>query len=453
MIPDLRATVMRSTPLRLTGMLIGIFLLSLLVSLGIAFVVIRNSIDTAIQVQMADEFKAYRLVNDQTDLEEQITQQAAVVAASMAVLAYRADDGRMLGNVADFPAVGGVTIVPGSAVPDPDAAATYLVESNRLGKGVLTLGYSREQVSKLGEVFSLVFLISPLVTLGLAGIIGLWVARAARDRVEAIRTTLHDLTEGKLEARVPGTGTGPDDLSQIGIAVNQMASAQAATVASLKQVSADIAHDLKTPIQRVSVLLEKLEMQGELSPPQRDTVDSARRETDQIARTFQSLLQIAQLEGGVVRDRFQPVELAGLAAGILDVYVPAAEETGHALSLADCRGESFVVSGERNLLGQVIANLIENALRHTPGGSAITLGLSRADGRVCLMVRDNGPGVPADERQNVLRRLYRLERSRTSEGSGLGLSMVAAICDLHGATLSLGDARPGLLVTVTFPPA
>ena len=448
MIGHLQATVLRSTPLRLTGILIGLFLASFLLSLGVAFLVIRDSIDEGIHVLMAQEFASYQLINDQADLEERVAQEVAVATPRTLILMYQADSGTRLGNVPALPLTRGVAIVQSGEIHADNLAASYLVESRRIGNGALTLAYSRQQVIELGEVFWSVFLISPLVTLVLSGMIGLWVARGARARVEAIRSTLSDLTRGNLEAKVPLTGDRRDDLSQIGVAVNRMASAQAVAVASLKQVSADIAHDLKTPIQRVSVLLERLGTQGELSAQQWDTVDAARRETDQIVKTFQSLLQIAQLEGGRPHESFRRVDLWSVAGGIVEVYEPAAEESGHHLSLTVEEGDHFTVRGERNLLGQVVANLIENALRHTPQGSRIIVGLWRDADQIVLAVADDGPGIPPEEHQNVLRRLYRLEHSRTSEGSGLGLSLVAAICALHDATLTLHDAGPGLEVVI-----
>ena len=451
MIRNFQATVMRSTPLRLTSILIIVFLISILVSLGVAYLVIRDSIDEGIHVLMTQNFASYRLINDQADLEERMAQEVSVVTPSTMIMVYQPDAGPRIANVPGFPQVQGLDIVQAKDIPTGNIAASYLAEGSRVGNGTLTLAYSRLQVTELREVFWSVFLISPLVTLGLSGMIGLWVARVARSRVEVIRTTLGEMTHGNLEAKVPLTGNSHDDLSQIGLAVNQMASAQAVAVASLKQVSADIAHDLKTPIQRVSVLLERLETSDDLTQLQRDTVDSARRETDQIVKTFQSLLQNAQLEGGSRNEAFRPVDLWSVASGLVEVYEPAAEESGHTLDLTVSENDRFMVLGERNLLGQVIANLIENALRHTPAGGRISLALTRSLDTVTLTLRDTGPGVPIDERQNVLRRLYRLERSRTSEGSGLGLSLVAAICTMHAAKLTLGDAAPGLLVTIVFP--
>ncbi len=441
----------QSTPLRLTFILMAVFLVSILLSFAVAFVVLRNSVDESLRNQLAQQFASLLLIDDQTDLTERITQQAATADPVMQIVRYVPDAGPDITNLPGFVVAPDFGIIDGTSINAPDAATSYLATTTRVGAGRLTLAFARDQISELREVFWTVFILSPLITLISAGGIGLWIARTARDRVEAIRTTLNTLTEGDLSARVPASDHRPDDLTQIGLAVNRMAASQEATLASLQQVSADIAHDLKTPIQRVSVLLERLDNQGPLLDTQRDTVAAARMETEQIVRTFHSLLQIAQIEGGAAHDMFSPVDLAAIAATLTEVYEATAEDTGHVLTFSS--SGPAIIPGEKNLLGQVVANLIENSLRHSARGSRIGVEVLGTPGSATLIVRDTGPGIPEAERGNVLRRLYRLERSRTTEGNGLGLSLVAAIVDLHGATLTLGDNNPGLLVEVTFPRA
>lgn len=230
-----------------------------------------------------------------------------------------------------------------------------------------------------------------------------------------------------------------------------MAASQEALIGSMRQVSADIAHDLKTPIQRVAVILDEITRKTTLSAGQDELLDQALAETERIVKAFQALLELAQIEGGAVRDRFAPVDLQEVAAAVADFLGAEAEERGFPFHYTVADAGPFTVSGDRHLLGQVLANLIGNALRHTPTGSAITVSLSRADDRVMLCVADTGPGIPVAEREKVLRRLYRMEQSRTTEGNGLGLSLVAAICNLHGAEFSLEDNAPGLRVRVVFP--
>lgn len=435
----------RSTPLRLTVTLLIVFVLATGVGTTVAYLIVRQEADAALRERVSQEFESYRRERTQRDLAERLLGEIASVAPVDLIIDYRTDSGDRFSNVTGLPNLGGLSIVAERQLPEGQTplADSYLVVEGRVGQGDLTLARNREQVSELWGTFGVLLVVSLLPTLAIAGGIGLWSARNARRRVDAIGQTLRDLTEGRLDARVPSLLGGPDDLAQIGAAVNQMAQAQAGTMASLRQVSTDIAHDLKTPIQRVSVLLERLE-DSPLTDAQGTLVGKARTETTQIVRTFQALLQIAQIEGAGPQAAFTPVDLAGVVAGIVDVYGPAAEESGHILRFAAIA--PVMVRADQSMVGQVVANLIENALRHTPSGTAINL---RVDG-TALSVADTGAGIPEAEREAVLRRHYRLEQSRTSVGSGLGLSLVAAIAALHDATLALSGNAPGLCVTVTF---
>lgn len=446
-----RGRILRSTPLRLAVQLIAVFSVSTALSFGAAYLIVERSADSVLREQVLQEFERYRSERRQADLIDRIIDRITTVPPRTTIIDYRTDAGNRFSNVQGLPSLGGLSVVGASEIPmsADQLAESYLVVNGRVGSGTLTLAQNREHVEDLFRIFGIVLVVSLLPTLVIGSVLGLWQARRARDRVETIRFTLREMTGGNLEARVPGMDAAADDIADIGRAVNRMAAAQAASVASLKQVSADIAHDLKTPIQRISVLLSQLEDAG-LDGQQADIAARARQETDSIVKTFQSLLQIAQIEGGRVEERFGPVDLAEVAAGIVDVFEPTAEEGGHDLTFS--AGGPVTVTGERQLLGQVAVNLIENALRHTPAGSRIEVAV-RNGAAPQLCVTDNGPGIPEDERDNVLKRHYRLDRSRSSEGSGLGLALVAAIADLHEARLTLEDAAPGLRVRLIFPPS
>ena len=440
--------MLRSTPMRLTARLIGVFTVSTALSFGVAYVIVERSADAVLRERVLQDFESYRNERRQRDVVEKVVEAITSVPPRTTIIDYRTDDGNRFSNVPVLPSLGGVSVLGASEIPlAPERLAdSYLVVEGRVAAGTLTLAQNREHVDDLFRIFGIVLVVNLLPTLAIASVLGLWSARRARDRMDRIRATLRALTGGDLTARVPQIDGGPDDLVEMGRAVNRMAEAQSASIASLKQVSADIAHDLKTPIQRVSVLLSRLE-ESRLDDAQSEVVAQARAETAGIVKTFQALLQIAQIEGGRLEDQFEEIDLLALAEGIVDVFEPSAEESGHRLA---CQGDPARVRGNRTLLGQVAANLIENALRHTPSGSDIRVQVAADPPR--LIVRDTGPGIPEAERANVLKRHYRLEASRTTEGAGLGLALVAAIADLHGATLTLDDAAPGLAVTLAFPP-
>ncbi len=247
--------------------------------------------------------------------------------------------------------------------------------------------------------------------------------------------------------RIPLKGTG-DDFDALGATLNRMLDRIGALMDSLRQVSSDIAHDLRTPLTR---LRQKLEASlGAQTEAERSAMaESALRDMDAILDMFAALLRIAQIEGGARRSGFRPVELDRIAAAVVEAFAPSAEEGGRRLSLhSDGRAP---IEGDRELLIQMLANLVENGLRHTPPGASIEVSTATSDAGAVLCVRDDGPGVPVEARPRLFDRFVRLEQSRSTPGSGLGLALVAAVARLHDAEIELGDAQPGLIVRVSFP--
>ncbi|MCA8867580.1 MAG: sensor histidine kinase [Rhodobacteraceae bacterium] len=445
--------VIRSTPLRLTAIFLGIFILSSAASFATAYLVIKANFDATLVDEIDQTIDIYRAIDNQGDLLDRLKDDVAVTDAEMTILKYQPDHGPVIANVDGFPPVSGISVVENQKIDDgkQEVSDSYLARSMRVGKGQLIVAKTRSQIVEMGEIILAVVLIGLLPTILLASVAGTIAARNVRRRIDTIQNTLGELTAGKLAARVPVSENDRDDLTVISRAVNSMATSQEALIASMRQVSADIAHDLKTPIQRVAVILDEIRRKTQLSLGQNELLDQALSETDSIVKTFQALLQLAQIEGGAVRDRFVATDFGEVVADVVDFLGAEAEEKGYRLDFSVAGPAPFRVNGDRHLLTLVLANLIENALRHTPAGTTIRVELSRSQGRVVLCVADNGPGIPADEREKVLRRLYRLEQSRTTEGNGLGLSLVSAIADLHGATLLLEDNHPGLKVRFQFP--
>ena len=442
----------RSTPLRLTAILLAIFVVAASVAFTVAYLVVRTVFDATLQQDIDQTIATYLSIGAQDDLQERLAEDVAASRPETRILEYIPDTGPRISNVARFPPLSGSAVVlERDIAAQGPLADSYLARSVRAGRGQLIVARTRERVVEMGEVFVLVLLIGLLPTLGIAAGAGFVVARRARAKLDRIEATLADLTAGHLAARV--AASGGDDLSRIGAAVDAMAAAQEALVASMRQVSADIAHDLRTPIQRVAVLLAEMRRKTDLSPGQDEILERALAETDRIVRTFRALLQLAQIEGGAVRDRLVLVDLRAVTEEVVDFLGPDADDRGFTLALSAPGPGAFTVRGDKQLLGQALANLIENALRHVPGGGPVRVRILQTGARVALEVGDTGPGIPVSERAHVLRRLYRLERSRTTDGNGLGLALVAAVCDLHGADLTLGDNGPGLLVRILFPAA
>ncbi|RWF22639.1 HAMP domain-containing sensor histidine kinase, partial [Mesorhizobium sp.] len=263
-------------------------------------------------------------------------------------------------------------------------------------------------------------------------------------------STMVDVSHGRLDARIPLIGSG-DDIDAVSAQVNAALERLSALVDGMREVSANIAHDLKTPLNRLQMILESAADKTVSGEDVSAELTDARAESQQINSTFDALLRVAQIEAGARKARFVDLDVGPIVETIGDVYADVAEDDGKSLSTGVVPDTKWYIHGDRDLLMQMLANLVENALRHCPPGTAIGLSVTRDGSHVLIHVRDNGPGIPAEEREKVFRRLYRLDASRTTPGSGLGLSLAKAVADLHGAVITLEDCKPGLGVTVSFP--
>jgi signal transduction histidine kinase len=354
-------------------------------------------------------------------------------------------EGRMLMKV---PATDAERRAGADEVPDSYPMAAL---GRRLGDGdFLLVGESRYRVAKAEEavVRSLGLGIALTALLALGG--GMLLAVGFLRRIEEINRTSRSIMSGDLSNRVPTHGHG-DEMDQLAVNLNAMLDRIQALMDSLKRVSDDIAHDLRTPLSRLRQRLEVARARVGKPEEYAAVMDQSIAEVDAILETFAALLRIAQIESGTRRAAFSEVHLETIVSSVSETYLPVAEDSGHRLLCAVERPAA--VHGDRGLLTQMVANLVENAIRHCPTGATISLRLATEGGAPELRVADTGAGIPEAERENVFRRFYRLEASRTTPGNGLGLSLVKAVAELHGASVELTDNRPGLCVTVHFPGA
>ena len=267
----------QSTPLRLTGSLFLIFTVSALISFAVAYGVVRSSFDVSLQEQIHQTMTNYRSADDAGDLLEQLRADASTTDPGILILQYWPDNGSRISNVNNFPPVTEFAIVQKSDInsPESELSDSYLANSSRVGSEQLVVAHTREQIVEMGEIFQVVFLIGLLPIIAMATAAGLFVARRANSKLDSIPHVLVDLTSGYLQARIKTVNGDRDDLTQISNAVIRMASAQEALVATLGQVSTDIAHDLMTPIQRVAVILEQVRNMNQLSGGQDVLLDRA----------------------------------------------------------------------------------------------------------------------------------------------------------------------------------
>lgn len=293
-----------------------------------------------------------------------------------------------------------------------------------------------------------------MALVGIGG--GYWVSRRLLARVDNLSATTRTIMAGDLSRRLPVSGSG-DELDRLAQSLNLMLGRIEQLMAGMREVSDNIAHDLKTPLNRLRNRVEEALREPPDESSYRNALERTIEEADGLIKTFNALLSIARLEAGAGGDNRESLDLAALVADVAELYEPVAEERG--IDLRAEVDESVPVRGNRQLLGQAIANLIDNALKYGVLGPAqgnghapeVVVRASRRDGVAEIAVSDRGPGVPESERERVLDRFVRLEASRSEPGSGLGLSLVAAVARLHGGALRLEDNAPGLRIVISLP--
>jgi signal transduction histidine kinase len=319
-----------------------------------------------------------------------------------------------------------------------------------LSKGRLLVGSDNSEVKQMKAFLLKVLGLGLLATLVALGLCAMYLVRRTQHRIDAFANPLARVSKGQTTARVPISGL-QDDIDQVGLQVNRMLGNLQRLIENVNQSSSDIAHDLKKPVGRLRQRLDETRRKAKTTEEFQGAIESALVDIDSITETFDALLRITQIEAGARKARFVQVDLRTLLADVQDVYDVVAEDADDKLSYSvELNGPAYV-RGDPELLVQLFANLVENSIRHCPKGTKIGLRLSATDTAFIVDMTDTGPGIPEQERENVFRRLYKLERARTTDGSGLGLSLVAAIAELHGARIALHDSKPGLRVEVCFP--
>ena len=296
----------------------------------------------------------------------------------------------------------------------------------------------------LGSAFR--WSIALVIVLGLLG--GVFVSRNVLARLDAINRTSRQIVAGDLSKRVPVSNKGDefDDLSQH---LNRMLDRIERLMRGMREVSDNVAHDLRSPLNRLRSRLELAARHGVADPEMQRDIEAAVEETDRLIATFNALLLIAEAEAGSVRESMEEFDLREVIEGVSELYEPLAEEQGAQLLVEKGEQPAFI-AGNQNLITQALANLVDNAIKYSSPGSKIVVALEQGPSGPALVVSDNGPGIPQEDRPRVVERFVRLETSRNSPGTGLGLSLVSAVARLHDAEFVLSDNGPSLRAEMRF---
>jgi signal transduction histidine kinase len=407
---------------------------------------------------LAEQYKA----GGQDQLVRTVAERSQTPGNSLYLVAD-AEGKRVAGNLSAvspelWNSVGPVEFVYSRAAPGGTEARLAFANVFRLpGDYRLIVGRDIEERRELARVVRSAMLwgLGVMALFGLGG--GYLVSRNLLARIDAVAATTRTIMEGDLTGRLPVNGSG-DELDRLSESLNLMLVRIEQLMAGLREVSDNIAHDLKTPLNRLRNRVEAALREPYGEPAYREALERTIEEADGLIKTFNALLSIARLEAGAGGENRETLDVAALLRELAELYEPVAEERG--LVLRAAAAKSILIRADRQLLGQAIANLIDNAIKY--GAPAAEQGSHGAKPEIAveaetkgnmaqIVVTDRGPGVPLAERERVLERFVRLEASRSEPGSGLGLSLVSAVARLHGGRLQLEDNHPGLRVVLSLP--
>jgi len=455
-----RLRLFRTTTVRLAMLYLGLFLASVLLVLWMVYWSTAGFVTGQADEEIKSEVR--------TLLERWQLGGVGALAAAVAERSARGDaDGIYLltlptatpltGNLSSWPpeasSDGWVTFdvrergVDGDGSGKADARA---IAATLPGGFRLLVGRDMRDVDAYADRLEAVIGWSLALTLALGVLGGMFMSRAMLRRLEDVNRTARAIGAGELAQRVP-VGSGGDEFDRLATTINTMLDRIQDLLSGMRHVSQGIAHDLRTPLTRLRARLELalMEEQGPADP--RAVLEEAVEEVDRLLATFRALLSIAEVESGAGQEPAIPVRLDELARRVAELYEPAAEIQGVALSV-EAAGP-VTVMGNEQLLAQALANLTDNAVKYTPAGGRVAIAVSAESGRALAIVADSGPGIPTEERERVVKRFARLERDQALPGSGLGLSLVEAVAHRHGGRLRLEDNAPGLRAVLDLPVA
>ena len=446
---EIRHDIMGSAAFRLTLRFAGIFVACLMVlDLGVGLTA-RWVVEYELKAQVEDGLDGLRRAFDEggaTGLARLIGERTEGADDDDLTFGHQTADGTLLagGLAIPEPEIGWIVLTPEGI--DEDEA--LWVKSARLPDGTwINSAASSEIYHDVGELMLAGAVWTVAIVLPLALLSGALLSRAVLRRLARIAETAERVRAGDLSRRAPLAGT-QDEFDRLAGNLNAMLDTIESLTRNLRNVSVGIAHELRTPLARIRNRLVEMKEGGIEAGQSGTAIDGALAEIDAALTTFDALLKIGQIEADAQRKGFEAVRFSDLVAELAEVYQPVAAEQGKHLTARIA--PDVELRGNRALLTQMISNLLENAIEHTPAETTITLELSAAAGSRLLTVQDDGPGIPSTESERIFDRFYRLDRSRTTPGNGLGLSLVRSICGLHGFAVRLSPNASGATFEISM---
>ena len=447
----MRIRLIHTEGFRISAIFAVIFALSAAVlAVSVLVIVDEEFHDQIVQFANADiaAIKAGYDAQGLREAREVIAQRMSAPGASEFFLLQRGGV-RLAGNLPPMTPRTGTLTLP---YPGKGPMHAIMGEATYLGPGLYVFSGSdlyHARVARRHILRLLIWVFAGAVVLAILA--GMLVSRGFLSRTDAIARACGAIMQGNMMARVPTRGT-QDELDRLSQAINAMLDRIAALMENVRQVTNDIAHDLRTPVSHLRHRLEHARLHATATADYDRALETAITASDEILALFTALLRIAQIEGGARRAGFASIELADFLHQLRDIFGPVADDARHTLTLSILQDAS--IRGDRELLVQLFSNLIENAIVHTPEGTRIEIVLQVEKNVATVSVRDNGPGVPQEEHAKLFQPLYRREASRSRPGYGLGLALVSAIAELHDAKIRVESTdRGGFCLSVSLPMA
>jgi signal transduction histidine kinase len=438
----------RSAAYRIAFISFGAYAAGLALLGVIVFALMHMAFSRQLDSMVSDEARTLQeeyLGDGEAELGQAIAEREASTSPTRMLYAVFAPDGRRIhGSLqADRPPPGLHPIIFQDPQEGPDAARAMTVDLSP--KERLVVAVDSEWLEGIERsviiIFSIAFVCFVIVGFGGAVILGSYLQR----RLHSISSSAEAIIRGDIRRRMP-VGPRKDEFDRLAATLNRMLDRIEGLLDNLRQVSGDIAHDLRTPLARLRNRLER----GALDPSDAGTlIAEAIGQVDDVLSLFAAILRVAEVESGETKRFFEPVDLTALVTDLAESYAPAFEDQRRMFLWSIEPG--LTVQGDRDLLAQAMVNLLENAQRHTPPETIVRMTASSANNSVCMQVTDNGRGVPKADLGRITKRFARLESSRNTAGHGLGLSLVSAVAKLHGGQLVLTNLAPGLSATIRIP--
>lgn len=429
---------------------------------ALALCFIGLSIFSIVEKAMFDELEAQ--ITEETILFNEIYEkngQAALIESIHKLQSHRLqrpkllgwfdqDAGKLAGNLniaPDF--IGWSRLRVETLSPGHD----YYAYASRIDKTTIVVGRNLKMVDVVRETLLWVLLLGGVSAAVLSLLMGYLASRGVFAKLQTLAATLDRVSKGDTQVRLP-LSKADDQIDRISRQLNLHLDRLSTLINSTRNTATSIAHDLRTPLNRAFLILQEAKQARVGSEELADLIQRAEDELTNVNQIFDTILRISRLETTTTQSGFDDISVDDLLAEMAETYQPVIEAADQALSYENTVGAAARVYGDRKMLRQMLANLIENASFHCPQGTSITLSARILKGAsACIKVSDNGPGVPAEFRQRLLEPFYRLDASRNKPGSGLGLALVKAIALRHGARIELEDNEPGLRISIHFPPS